>query len=207
MKNKIIYIDFDGVIIDNSYKLYAIYKKLMTGKKILSENEYWNLKKMQILEEEIVKKSFNNDAFISNYTKRRLELIESEEYLKYDKIIDGVIGVIKKLKEKNKIVLTTRRCKKDTLFKQLKRLNLLNVFDAVLIPEGKTKENLILEDSSFDKEDSIIIGDTEEDVIAGKKLGIKTIAVLSGIRCKKYLKNYNPDVIIKDISNLPNLEL
>ena len=55
--------------------------------------------------------------------------------------------------------------------------------------------------------DSIVVGDSPEDIQAGKKLGSKTIALLSGIG-KKNISAFNklsPNFIIESINNLPEI--
>jgi len=52
---------------------------------------------------------------------------------------------------------------------------------------------------------SIIVGDTETDILMGKHLVIKTIAVSSGMRNRKFLKKYKPDILIKDFSEIKNI--
>jgi len=201
MQNKSIYIDLDGVIINPCNRLYNIYKELMKNKPILSKKEYWGFKRRKISEEEILRKTVNNEIFIKNYIKKRKNLIEQMNYLKYDKLFKNSIKSLKKLKEDNRIILVTRRYDKKNLFKQLKMLNLKNIFDKILVSGMKSKKELILGDQYFDKKNSIIIGDTEEDIQTGRSLGIKTIAVLSGIREKKYLKEYKPNLIIESLNN------
>jgi len=39
----------------------------------------------------------------------------------------------------------------------------------------------------------------------GKHLVIKTIAVSSGMRNRKFLKKYKPDILIKDFSEIKNI--
>jgi phosphoglycolate phosphatase-like HAD superfamily hydrolase len=41
------------------------------------------------------------------------------------------------------------------------------------------------------------------DIRAGKNAGIRTVAVLSGIFGRKELERENPDLILKNISELP----
>ena len=51
----------------------------------------------------------------------------------------------------------------------------------------------------------IIIGDTEADVLAGKRLSLVTIAVASGIRSRQYLQALEPDYLIDSIVALPGI--
>lgn len=57
---------------------------------------------------------------------------------------------------------------------------------------GKTK---------FDRKRSYFIGDTERDTLAGKRFGVKTIAVLSGYNSRRDIRKWKvqPDFIAKDL--------
>lgn len=55
--------------------------------------------------------------------------------------------------------------------------------------------------------DAIFVGDSPEDMLAGKKLGTKTVAVLTGWgeRYKRRFKEIKPDKIMDSIANLPEV--
>ena len=52
---------------------------------------------------------------------------------------------------------------------------------------------------AYTNSDNWIIGDTGMDISVGKKLGIKTVAVLSGFQNLAVLSAYKPDYILKNI--------
>ena len=108
------------------------------------------------------------------------------------------------------LVLITLRNHPRKLFYQLEKKGIRRIFDKILVVSGmscdvkwKLKYNLIKK-YGYDK-NSVIIGDTETDILAGKKLKIKTIAVLSGMRNEKLLKKTKPDLIVKDITKIKKL--
>ena len=70
---------------------------------------------------------------------------------------------------------------------------------------AEAKVNLIRKTPSFNKDDSWIVGDTEADILAGKRLGIKTVGVLSGIRNETKMKELKSDYTIEDITHLSEL--
>jgi len=49
---------------------------------------------------------------------------------------------------------------------------------------------------------SIMIGDTELDIMCGKNAGAKTAAVTHGCRSIEELKKYNPDYLIQDLKEI-----
>ncbi len=140
--------------------------------------------------------------------QKRLNNIESLEYLRYDKLFDGVLDTMLYLKrKKHRLILTTLRKLKEELYIELDALKILEIFDEILVPDDNvcTKEDMIIEDKFFTVNNSIIVGDTEVDIKTGKRLGIKTVAVLSGLRTKELLLEENPDYIVDDINDLPNI--
>jgi hypothetical protein len=48
-----------------------------------------------------------------------------------------------------------------------------------------------------------MVGDTEADVGAGRLTGVRTVAVLSGIRNRDLLLRAGPDFLLEDIRELP----
>jgi phosphoglycolate phosphatase len=67
--------------------------------------------------------------------------------------------------------------------------------------QRKEKFDLINDEVLISKQDWFV-GDTGKDIQTGKKLGIKTAAVLSGFLNKEKLMEYEPDVIERDVLKL-----
>jgi phosphoglycolate phosphatase len=65
----------------------------------------------------------------------------------------------------------------------------------------------LLRESGWLRPGALIVGDTEVDIRAGKAVGIKTVAVTSGIRSRAALEAEGPDVIVDDIRALANVRL
>jgi phosphoglycolate phosphatase-like HAD superfamily hydrolase len=205
-----LYFDLDGTILDVSQRIYSVYLDVVNvlGGKALAEEVYWEAKREQLPEEVIAKKS--NVENVPKYIRLRQERLESPEYLKYDELIPRAWESLSELKKNNQLVLVTLRKSKENLHQQLRRFKIEPLFDKVLVGgDGEErwgfKAEIISSDSHFAPQDSIIIGDSEADILAGKKLRITTIAVLSGIRSKKKLLSIKPDYIIEDISQLKNM--
>jgi len=200
---KTIYLDLDGTILDVSDRLYQIYKDVITSFKCkpLSKTRYWWLKRNKIGEGEIVVITCPRRV-ISPYLKKRCSLIESLKYLKHDKLNPNVLKTLKILKENYRLVLMTFRISRRNLRSELKKLGLILLFDKILIGdkhEYESKIRLIKEDMH---PNAIIIGDTEEDVLTGQKLRIKTIAVSNGMRTRKFLASLKPDYLVTSLSGV-----
>jgi phosphoglycolate phosphatase-like HAD superfamily hydrolase len=199
-----IFFDLDGPILDVSNRLYKLYIDLLKTYdcEVLSKEAYWELKRNKVPEESIVKRTCNFNIF-DEYNKKRLELIETIDYLQLDNVVDGADKALEELKIKNKVILVTNRKHFDKLCWELKYFNLEKHFDAILAAPGNRepwniKVQLILK-NKFELKSSFIVGDTEADIIAGKLLNINTIAVLNGIRSKSMIESLMPDHICDSI--------
>jgi phosphoglycolate phosphatase-like HAD superfamily hydrolase len=139
--------------------------------------------------------------------KKRLEVIENFEYLKHDRIIQGAERVLEELMLNHQLILVTLRNNSKTLFQELEYFDLKKYFTRILSLDNnhgdwRIKVKLIQESGTLANQNSMIVGDTEADIIAGKNLRIKTCAVLSGIRTKELLEKASPDIIIDDVNSL-----
>ena len=110
------------------------------------------------------------------------------------------------------VIVTARACR-PLLLEQLDRLGLTPFFHEVLsVPAGRhvdeQKAELIrdyLARHTREAAGSWMVGDTEADVLAGRLVGLRTVAVLSGIRDRDLLLRANPDHLVADIRELPLL--
>ena len=137
--------------------------------------------------------------------------------LEEDGPIDGAEGVLKLLKEKNIIVVVTtgRRCSPEDIWKELYLYGLAEYVDDVYtaiysqnedIPfERSTVLKMILEKYSVSSNEAIFVADYFPDMYAGKKVGILTIGVKTGLKQEKDLKLHGADYVLNSISELPEL--
>ena len=200
---KRIYFDLDGTLIDPYKRLYILHKNILEKfgvKTPLNKDQYMLLKKEKISEEQIISSLLPKDK-INSYIKQRRNLIESSEYLSYDKLIPGVYEFLKKLSKNFNLVLLTKRKYRKNLLNQLKLLKLQTFFSQIFQASQKNSKSFLLK-QKYNKS-SIIIGDTEEDDAAGKDNNIPAILVEWGLRSKKYVKQIKPYKIAR---NLPELE-
>ncbi|MEW6606251.1 MAG: HAD hydrolase-like protein [bacterium] len=206
-----IYIDLDGPILDVSEKYYAVYRYILgkTAPNILSKDAYWEMKKNRVPSEEIFKESgVELSQEISLH--RWKQLIETPEFLKYDIMWPWVPDVLKTLYNNYSLILITLRNSYENLIDELRDFEILDFFKTILTEKDNggslyTKKRLLENYPEFIPVSSIIVGDTEVDILAGKELNIKTIAVLSGIRNRELLESLCPDFIIDNISSLPSI--
>jgi phosphoglycolate phosphatase len=201
-----IFFDLDGTLIDGKERLYRLFIDLTQNLKVSSE-EYWQLKRAMFDHDWILSNLFNySDIQLANFHETWLELIESEKYLKFNKLFDYTIPLLNKFKKYPLYIVTSRQLEQSVL-DEISKMGILNYFRDILVTKkNQTKKELITERINTYPSD-IIVGDTGIDILTGKNLNIRTVAVLSGFRGYEALINYHPDYIINNISELEKLVL
>jgi len=128
------------------------------------------------------------------------------------KPIPNIATTLKTLSKKAKLALITMRSvPKKTVTAELEHFGIAKYFTHVVTaldthkpkpsPEALTKCTNALH---IQTHDCIIVGDSINDIKAGKAAGTKTIAVLSGLFTHKELAKQQPDLILKNATKLPN---
>jgi phosphoglycolate phosphatase-like HAD superfamily hydrolase len=194
----------DGPILDVSGRHYLVYKKIVEGLggRPLNKNTYWALKRNKAGPRLILKLSGIKSQ--KEFKKRWMKLIEVRPYLRHDRVWPSVKTSLLKLGERHKLVLVTLRNSPANLKWQLNRLGLKKYFSVVLRKsdnraDWRTKYRLIKKSGELSLP-AWIIGDTEIDILAGRKLKMNTIAVTSGIRSRNFLLKTRPDHITDSLS-------
>ena len=204
-----IFFDLDGTLIDSRSRLYELFQHLIPQSKFTFD-EYWTLKRNKITHEMILKKYFHFQiSDLQLFEKKWMQLIETDEWIRRDQPFEGVTYFLMKLKENNfSLYLTTARQHKITAIRQLESFGWKYIFNHVLVTEQKTEKiNLIKPFISADIHDWMI-GDTGNDIVTGKLLGLRTVAVLSGFQSEEILTAYQPDLIIHNVTDLwPHINL
>lgn len=209
---QVIFFDLDGTLIDASERHYIVYKDILDFYGIqntLSKEEFWNQKRKGRKTTELLPET-SSEEFIQKFMGEWLKRIEDRNYLKYDILLQESLDVLSILKDKTDLMLVTLRNNKKNLFWELDRLKLSEYFRNVLMrsPLKIEEKSTLIRDyfKNTTKENySIIIGDSEADIMAGKKLGIPSVAVTYGIRSKEFLEELKPDFCLDNLSELPEI--
>jgi phosphoglycolate phosphatase len=121
----------------------------------------------------------------------------------YSRLYEGAEETLKKLKELSKKVAVVTNKYKALSVEILKRLNVIDYIDLVVGADTTSEKKphplpvfYTLEKLKSDKDKSIIIGDSETDVLTGKNAGIKTALVLQGYGNKEVALSLNPDYVL-----------
>ncbi len=216
---KRIFTDFDGPIMDVSERYYQVYlyclEKLRTPKQTvttLSKSEFWELKRSQIPEKEIAKRSgFEDESQAVAFAHLRRATVHTNPYFAYDRLIDSAIPALEKAQQAgiDLAVMTMRRRRE--LEPILDQSNLGRFFpsdrifclddDYVKTVDTQDKPKLMqcAQANLPSVNQQWMIGDTEADIIAAQTYNIPAIAVLSGIRNQTQLEKYQPTQIFPNL--------
>ena len=105
-------------------------------------------------------------------------------------------------------IVTGRATKGEHKWSELRRLNISQFIDIIVTgfealakpaPDGL---EMCIKELGLCAKDCVFVGDSRVDIIAGKKAGVRTIAVHSGVADKELLVQQQPDRVLADLSSL-----
>lgn len=205
-----IFCDFDGTLVDISERHYTVYRSIVEKfqGKPLAKNDYWHAKRQKTDWESLLQMSQLKPEVKKAFLDEFISKIENPEYLVIDKLFPNVEPTLKKLNNLGECYLVSLRRNRQNLLGQVEKLGLSSYFTDILIGHSESdghdvKVELIR--SKLNGESGMIIGDTEADVITGKKLGLRTYAVTSGIRSKEFLGQLSPDYLVPGVDKIAAL--
>jgi len=199
----LIIFDCDGVL--RSASLEAMYTAYLAIAKYLEKDpaDFW-----QDLDE--FKKWHNNDW---HYNLQRMGVPLGSNYLPFNKIFHDIYDpcivrfpwveeVLEHLSQNHTLTVLSG-AKYSSVFETLK--STANYFVTIKgsdhvrkikpDPEGI---HLIMDEIGFDANDTVMIGDSEADILAGKRAGVMTVGVTWGMTDRKEMQELAPDHIFHD---------
>lgn len=217
LKVKALLIDLDGTIVDATEALVEAAKHALTtidfqytGPQIgveIARKLQSNLPLNNLLRKNGIVEG-KRQEFVTAYLNAFHNLT-----LRKTKPIPKVHATLHTLSKDRPLALVTRRnISRKQLIKELKRLQLLQYFGAIVTSQDVNKPQpspeILLKAAQKLKvpiEECAVVSDSIVDMQAGKAAGIKTIAVLSGLFNREELEKWKPDFIVENINCLPDL--
>jgi phosphoglycolate phosphatase-like HAD superfamily hydrolase len=211
--------DFDGPIMDLSDRYYHVYQLCLDkvkqpdrSIKILTKAEFWAYKRAHVSERQIGIESGLTADRAEEFKQLRDLHAHQIQYLPLDRVVPGSIAALDQIQASgiDLFVMTLRRtCELepalqqynlDRFFSPDRRYCLPN--DYVKHGDVEAKTKLMTKALTELKQDpnTWMVGDTEADIVAAKTHAIKVIGVLSGIRDRDRLAQYQPDKIVANLA-------
>jgi phosphoglycolate phosphatase len=208
-KAKGIFLDYDGTIVDSTdaYIEAAKIAFQAIGKKPPQNKAALDIPRR--IEQGMALNNLTKDEskkFLSVYFKAYYSATEAKT-----KLLPKAKATLEALSGKSKLTLITmRHVPNAVLLKELDYLGIAKYFTHVVTALDTSKpkpspEALIQCVKALDLEmyECIIAGDSVNDVRAGKAAGARTVALLSGLFQRNELAKECPDLILSDVSLLP----
>lgn len=218
--------DFDGPIIDVSERYYRVYQFCLEKTrrpdqpvKELPKAEFWELKRKRVPEKQIALNSGLDEAQAQEFAQLRRQTVHTQPYFEYDTLAPSAVDALLKIQQAgvDLAVMTMRRVKElDYAFQKydLARFfpeNRCYCLSNDYVKTRDIEDKPLLMARAIEElpaaADTWMVGDTEADITAAKKHGVKVIAVECGIRDRTQLELYHPDLIVKDLSAAVDLIL
>ncbi len=213
MINKInakgIFLDLDGTIVDSSQAYLQAAKTAFSAIKKTPPTLSEALEIPKRLEQGLsINHLVNGETskFLNIYLKTYYTVTKTKT-----RLLPEITSTLQTLSKKAKLALITmRHVPKQDLILELQHFGLAKYFSQVITASDTVKPkpspealNKCIEILDLQVCDCLIAGDSVNDVRAGKAAGAKTVAVLSGLYFCEELIAEKPDLILPDLTMLP----
>lgn len=199
-----LFFDLDGTLVDSRMRLYNLFCTLCPECDLAFE-EYWRIKRAKITQAQMLRKYFQytDEEKIARFHEMWLRKVEEDVAILTDTAVDGCDELLAKLSRKYCLYVVTCRQRQELAISQIERLGFAKYLKATLVTGGcRTKVDVIRGYVSNISKDDWLIGDTGEDVLAARKLGVGSISVSWGILSRDVLKEYRPDALFDTVEEL-----
>lgn len=197
-----LFVDFDGTLIDSKLRQYELFVELI-GETSLTISEYWSAKRAGVKQSDMLAKYVNcTPDQTAAFKGRWMEAIENPHRLKMDALIKGVPAFLEEASKHFQLYLVTGRQHRELLIDQMRQLGIESYFTGILNTAQRIAKAHLVKASIGLGDCDVFIGDSEEDILAGKELGIFTVGVISGASAVERLEKYNPNLIVDSVAEL-----
>jgi len=202
-----LFIDFDGTLIDSRVRQYELFVEIC-GNTTITLGEYWNAKRDGINQSDMLSKyaEFTPDEEWV-FKKKWMEAIEEQTRLLQDELIDNAQAFLSESAKHFNLYLVTGRQHRDRLIDQMQQLGIVRYFSGVLNTAQRIPKAQLVRANAASATGDVFIGDSGEDILAGKELGIFTVGVTSGASTAERLVKYGPNLIVNSVAELEPLSL
>jgi len=207
-----VFFDLDGTLLDVSERNYRVYTEVVSqfGGSPLDKATYWDLKRKKTKWPDLLPLSKLDQNIERDFLDVFITKIEDPTYLAFDSLFPESLTVLKEVSSKAECRLVSLRRNETNLHDELQKLGIKSFFVEVLSGHSESDgydKKIELIKSRLGEDKGVIIGDTEADIVTGKKLGLITVALLSGIRDEKFLEALDPDYLLNNISDVLTLPM
>ncbi len=208
MKNKVVIFDFDGTIANTLDSIIEIMNNLSDefGFRKIKDGDIEYLRGKKPRE---ILKHLGISLFKLPFVVRKARRAINSHIALLPPSVD-LLPTLKLLKQNNcKIGIVTTNIEENVRkFLHANNLDQFDIFYTTKKVFGKDKTiSKIIRDMKIEKSDVYFIGDEIRDIEAGKKAGVRTIAVSWGYNTAEALKKERPDYLVDSTGDLEKIVL
>jgi len=205
--------DLDGTLLAMKLKVKEAKEKLIQRLREIGVNvDEIDLK---IPTEEIVSKIMREYGFSRDYLMKLVD----EAYIPYEleaaevaELREGIREVLRELKAMGFKLAVASNSARRGVYLALENTSIKDLFDVIVtrsdVNRMKPNGALIAETVkrlNVKPSEAVYIGDTVHDVLAARRVGVKSIAVLGGAHPANLILNSKPDILIEDVKEIPEV--
>lgn len=197
-----LFVDFDGTLVDSRVRQYKLFIELI-GSTTLTLSEYWNAKRDGIKQSDMLSKYTNcTNEERRAFKGKWMEAIEDPQRLLADELIAGAPAFLGEASKHFNLYLVTGRQHRERLIDQMQKLCIESYFTGILNTAQRIRKAHLVHANVELGHGDVFIGDSAEDIQAGKELGIFTVGVTSGASTNERLVKYAPNLIVRSVAEL-----
>ena len=211
MRAKLIVFDFDGTLVNTKEDIANAVNYALSRVKLPSvdSDTIWRYTGdgTPLLVERVLKDKNRLDLY-DEVLKQTIKYYEAHP-ADFAKIMDGVKETLKKLLNKKLAILSNKY--ESFIKKILKEYDIEKYFFAVYGKDSFEKSKpdpyplfKIMEQAGVQRDETVYVGDSKNDILLGKNANIKVFIIPSGVTPLSELKALKPYKILKNIRELAN---
>jgi nucleoside-diphosphate-sugar epimerase/phosphoglycolate phosphatase-like HAD superfamily hydrolase len=197
----VVAIDLDGTLLNHWTRMYRPYRDYLVARQIvpLTLAAYKGQKRAGKSEAAIATAALEEPG-VAGYLAWKREHIEEWALLCTDTLNDQSLTLLGSLNRRFRVVLVTSRHNPRLLKRQLQRLSIQEQFFRVIAVGGEDRPSAkaeVLEALQQESEKPIwYIADSEEDIWAARRAGVRVAVVSWGLRGAAFLRKLKPDRLV-----------
>ena len=213
-KVKAVIFDFDGTLAVLNIDFFSMREQVLSLVRHFGVKEEWITERYML---EIIDQVYpilweKNPSEASDFYQKAHQVIHEVELRAAEegRLISGAEATLKILREKGvKIGIVTRNCE-DAVRKVFPKIeNYCDIFisrDSIeKVKPHPDHLNSVMKVLNISGEEAMMVGDHTMDIQAGKRVGMKTIGVLTGRTTREEFEKAGADYILRDASEINKL--
>ena len=201
--------DLDGTLLNHWKRMYAPYLAYHKEHhlKPIPFSVYKTMKHNGLSEPAIAAKTIDAKR-LAPYLAWKKSVIESDAHFSMDTLQPHVVDMLHEVSTIHQCIIVTIRRDREATKKQLDQLGILPSVKHVVTRKGKEKKvaevKRCLKIFGLNPKQTVLIGDSEEDVEAATTNHIRSISIIHGLRGRPYLSHL-PTTIINSLKDLTKI--